>query len=392
MKQTESLKEKLHKPMSGKARLAVLALGGCLMFGAGAAGAVAYLTSADSAVNTFTVGNIKVDTTEPAWPGNGSSEVTDILPMSRIPKDPRVNNTGKNDAVVFMTVDIPMSDVIYADQTGVRHDEQNVELFEFQSGNSGYNSIGAGWSLLETTYLDGNLDPTDPNAMTANLAKPVVEDHALHPDKTTPAYCRRLYGYKDRISSGTSTNPIFTNVRSINFIEGYLEGSAVDIIVSTYALQADNLTYDDTKGDTTAINTMGMDDATMKKVWNIYMSQSGAVAADNANHAGSTTVNGSTMNITMNVDNTRLELGTGTFSDAETFCTWDIAYTGNKTVSGVTLKSSDSNVCTVDSDGHIKAVNPGNATITIFVTNPDTGRTLSASTEVHVIDVNPGDH
>ena len=166
MKQTESLKEKLHKPMSGKARLAVLALGGCLMFGAGAAGAVAYLTSADSAVNTFTVGNIKVDTTEPAWPGNGSSEVTDILPMSRIPKDPRVNNTGKNDAVVFMTVDIPMSDVIYADQTGVRHDEQNVELFEFQSGNSGYNSIGAGWSLLETTYLDGNLDPTDPNAMT----------------------------------------------------------------------------------------------------------------------------------------------------------------------------------------------------------------------------------
>lgn len=392
MKLIETVKEKLNAPMSGKKRALLVGAVCCLMFGAGITSAVAYLTAVDSAVNTFTVGNIKIDTSEPAWPGNGSAEVTDILPMSRIPKDPQIHNTGKNDAVVFMTVDIPMDEVIWADETGVRHEEENVELFGFQSGSSGYNSTGNGWVLLETTYLDGNMDPTDSEALTANLAKPVVEDHALHPDKLTPAYCRRLYGYKDAISSGFGTKPIFTNVRSLNFIDGYLEDAALNIIVSSYGLQADNLTYDDPKGDTEAIVTKGMNEDTLEKIWKIYMAQSGDLGPDDANHSGATTVNGSTMNVTMTVDNTRLEMGTGNPADAETFCTWDIAYTGNNSVGGFTLKSSDSNVCTVDSEGNIKAVNPGTATITIYVTNPDTGRTLTASTDVHVIDVNPGDH
>lgn len=392
MKLLQEWKEKWNAPMSGKKRLLLVGAVGCLMFGAGITSAMAYLTAMDSAVNVFTVGNIKIDTSEPNWPGNGSGMTTDIVPMTRIPKDPQIHNTGKNDAVVFMVVDIPMEEVIWADETGTRHEEENVELFQFQSGNGGYNSTGAGWSLLETTYLDGNLEPTDPNALTAGLAKPVVDEHALSPDKTTPAYCRRLYGYQDAITSGYGTKPIFTNVRAINFIEGYLENRSLDIIVSSFGLQADNLTYDDPKGDTESIVTKGMSDDTLKKVWKIYLSQSGDVGADNANHTGSTTVNGSTMNVTMTVDNTRLELGTGNIGDAQTFCTWDIAYTGNGQVGGFTLKSSDSSVCTVDADGNIQAVNPGTATITIYVTNPDTGRTLTASADVHVIDVNPGDH
>ena len=51
-----------------------------LVVSVAAGGTVAYLTDAETATNTFTVGKVKIDLEEPGYPGNDSDEVKNIVP------------------------------------------------------------------------------------------------------------------------------------------------------------------------------------------------------------------------------------------------------------------------------------------------------------------------
>ena len=68
-----------------------LALAGTLCVG----GAMAYLTDTDTATNTFTVGEVTIDTIEPNYPGNGSDETIDLVPNEEVKKDPQIKTQGK---------------------------------------------------------------------------------------------------------------------------------------------------------------------------------------------------------------------------------------------------------------------------------------------------------
>lgn len=80
------------------ASMAVLAVGGS---------SLAYFTDTDSADNVFTVGNIKIDLTEPKWEAEGKEEAKDMYPGEPVAKDPTVTNTGANPAVVRIKVTFP---------------------------------------------------------------------------------------------------------------------------------------------------------------------------------------------------------------------------------------------------------------------------------------------
>lgn len=80
------------------ASMAVLAVGGS---------SLAYFTDTDSADNVFTVGNIKIDLTEPNWEAEGKEEAKDMYPGEPVAKDPTVTNTGANPAVVRIKVTLP---------------------------------------------------------------------------------------------------------------------------------------------------------------------------------------------------------------------------------------------------------------------------------------------
>ena len=54
------------------ATMAACALAGTMMIG----GTFAYLTNTQTATNTFTVGNVKVELKEPNYPGNDDPEKT----------------------------------------------------------------------------------------------------------------------------------------------------------------------------------------------------------------------------------------------------------------------------------------------------------------------------
>lgn len=65
---------------------------------------LAYLTSEDSANNTFTIGNVSIDLTEPNWDATGAAEAEDAYPGEPLAKDPTVTNNGANPCFVRISV------------------------------------------------------------------------------------------------------------------------------------------------------------------------------------------------------------------------------------------------------------------------------------------------
>lgn len=73
-----------------------------------AAGTYAYFTANDSATNTFTMGNVKIDLTETAWDNQNNTAMNNVVPGREISKNPNVKNIGNNDA--YIRVNVTVSD------------------------------------------------------------------------------------------------------------------------------------------------------------------------------------------------------------------------------------------------------------------------------------------
>ena len=134
-----------------------------------------------------------------------------------------------------------------------------------------------------------------------------------------------------------------------------------------------------------------MDAAQLTRIFQVYWNQSGDVESDDADTSNDQTLINTTLNVTMTVADTHLQLNTGAPADARTTATVNVAYTGSGDAPTATLSSSDTNVVTVDQNGNIQAVNVGTAVITARATNPDTGKVATAEVTIQVTDVNAGE-
>lgn len=339
--------------------VAAFALAATMMTG----GVMAYLTDTDTTTNVFTVGEVTIDSLEPNYPGNGSDETTDLVPNEEVKKDPQIKNTGKNSAVVYAQIDIPMANVITANDDGTRNAQANVEVFKYRTESGTYNSTNSGWVELNSVYLDA--------------------DGNEGASKDTAAAMRRLYGYEKVLKEDETTPSVFDVVKLANVIEGQIDNSTQNLVVTSYAIQAENITdltgagFDET-----------MDAALLKNIYQVYWNQSGEVAPGDADTSNNQTLVNSTLNVTMTVDDTHLEINTGKPADAKTIATVKVAYTGNGTAPKATLESSAPSVATVDANGNIQALSVGEAVITATATNPDNGKVATATVTIQVRDVN----
>lgn len=68
-------------------------------------GTLAYFTDNDKATNTFTVGNVSIELTEPNWEGSGSQDAPEVYPGEPLAKDPTVKNDGANPCFVRIKVE-----------------------------------------------------------------------------------------------------------------------------------------------------------------------------------------------------------------------------------------------------------------------------------------------
>lgn len=360
-----------HKPNRRKASMiaalsAVLIAGGALIVG----GINAYLTDTETVANTFTIGEVTIDSLEPNYPGNGSDATEDLLPNEEVPKDPCIRNTGKNRIVAFEQIDIPMANVVITDEKGHRLPAQNVELFGFRTtegaGEGRYNCVHDDkWVLISEKYL--------------------AEDNT-EADINTAVKVRRIYGHNTVIEENQTTVPVFDVVRLVNIVEGQIDNSVQTILVTSYAIQADNIA-----GITSENWNQTMNKEKLTEIFNTYMNQSADKESDSADTSNNQTIKGSTLNVSMTVQNRHLKLNSGKEADMYTTTSYTVAYTGPNTEPVPVFASSDESVVTIDQEGNITAVGVGTATISMTATNPDTGKDVTATTIVTVRDMNPDD-
>lgn len=142
----------------------------CLVAALGVGATLAYYTSTtEAAVNTFTVGDVDIKVTEPEWdPEDGK----DLVPGAEVAKNPMITNTGASDGYMMLQVDG------MAEMT-----EQG--FIAMYNGVAGYNS--ADWTLVDEFGNELESDGT------------VLVDG--------------YYVYKEKVTSGNSTTPLFTSVK-----------------------------------------------------------------------------------------------------------------------------------------------------------------------------------
>ena len=88
----------------------------------------AYLAaSTDTLQNVITAGSVRASLIEEKWqPQDGMT----VYPGQQLEKDPAVENTGENDANVFLEVQIPAEMIaLVNEETGMKTEKRKTELF-----------------------------------------------------------------------------------------------------------------------------------------------------------------------------------------------------------------------------------------------------------------------
>ncbi len=207
----------------------------------------AYLTDNESALNLFTVGKVEAALNEPDFPGNDDEAVKNLVPNREVPKNPSVTNTGVNDMIVFMAVQVPTDDITIVDDNGRKGEKGVSDLF---------------WLKLESDDISFHSNHFDENWI------PLTERTVISDTAGTPSLY--VFGYGSIMPEGGQTTALFDKVQLKNIIENEVSpGTVLEIKVEAYAIQASDILGSDE--DLAA----GLTEADLDKIYDIYLNQSG---------------------------------------------------------------------------------------------------------------------
>lgn len=192
-----------------KGGILLIALCGVLAAGK-VVGLSAYFTDNDTARNTFTVGKVTIDVSEPSW----TPDPDNITPNQSFQKDPTILNTGDNDAFVFMQVEVPCANVVTANADGTRNPQALTDFFSYE--------VNSGWTLMHTEDVSEKT-----------------------PSGTQVIAHRYQYAYGSETAC-TALKPdekttLFDTVKYANLVEGQLEDQTVHMDIKAYAIQTTDL-------------------------------------------------------------------------------------------------------------------------------------------------------
>ncbi len=192
--------------MKTRTKAALLASGAVLLVAGSVLGTLAYLTDSESAVNTFTVGNVSIDLAETDVDGDGDPLKNEyrLVPGEEYVKDPTVTvNAGSENSYVRMVMTVynwsvaedalvfttPPSDTllggydsaVWVPSGVVLNDDEDTAAFEFRyyttaDGSAGDNELPA---LFETLIVPGTVTGDELQALYDGGFKMVVEGHAI---------------------------------------------------------------------------------------------------------------------------------------------------------------------------------------------------------------------
>lgn len=226
---------------SGK-RLIFALLSCIIVLALGIYGTALYLTDNDSATNTITIGEIKIDLLEPDW-----TDTDNVVPNQELTKNPQIKNIGINDAVVFMTVEVPVDNITITADDGTKGTKARNELFWFKDSADGLsthaNNFDSNWVHLDTKDNGSNL----------------TGDSRTY-----------VFAYKTPIAKNETTTPLFDKIQVKNFIENEIAvGMTEEIRINAYGIQASDVLESgvDLSDSLTTAN--------LAKIYGVMMKQSG---------------------------------------------------------------------------------------------------------------------
>ena len=179
----------------------------CLAIG----GTFAYLTyRTDKITNIISLGEIKIELTETEWTSlkdENENSIPDIaecvFPGQIIPKNPKIQNIGKNNAFVYLKVTVPKKSVRYINENNqiVETNSTNPkDLFSYKTNNK--------WSLFMS-------------------------------DTSNPECNEYYYYYNDELSPSSSTTTLFDEIVTLDIIEGQIDELTTTVTVNAYSIQSD---------------------------------------------------------------------------------------------------------------------------------------------------------
>lgn len=171
---------------------------GCAGFFLGSIGMTnAYLSKPTNNLNNvITPGSIEVNLTEPLWKKESAE---DLIPGQVVSKNPTVTNVGKNEAWVFLKVDVPVKNIALVNpETKKKTKRTDTELFSF--------AVDESWELISRT-----------------------EEH------NSVEY---VYGYNEIVEPNKSTTALFREVCLVSYLEGEIDSKEVlKMPIETVAIQ-----------------------------------------------------------------------------------------------------------------------------------------------------------
>lgn len=251
------IKDMRKRAMNKKKALTTMAACG-LVAALGVGGTMAYLTDSEQTTNTFTIGKVKIDVQEPGWDttdknnNNIPDKAEDVVPNQELAKNPLIENTGSNSAVVFLKVTVPTKYVtqVADDGTVSKDGRKSQEIFYFKdvadAQNQERNNFDANWQEL----VDEEVQDTG-----ATASKDGVRTY--------------VFGYKTKLLKGQKTSSLFDKIQMKNVIEDeILPDSANDIKVEGFAIQSEEILDKTGKDLTDELTT-----ANLKTIYDIFIKQ-----------------------------------------------------------------------------------------------------------------------
>ena len=132
-------------------------------------------------------------------------------PNQTIKKDPRITNTGANDAYAFLEIQVPVKKIITVGPDGKKLPAADTELFTYK--------VNDGWVQVRSSDITTS-------------------------GKVTARSYVYAYGTKTQctvLKKGETTTPLFDSVTLVNAIEGQIDEETLNIPVKSYAIQAEHI-------------------------------------------------------------------------------------------------------------------------------------------------------
>ena len=280
------MKEKLKKSVKP-----ILSL--VLVFALVFTGIFAYLTAKDSATNTFTVGNVDILLYEDDWYDHDSyadtgtktilndeneNDIPDfaenIVPGQKIAKAPYVENTGRNEAWVYLVVSVPTAteSQVLSDNTGSyginTTQNINVTAYAIQDGYGEQSTLETVWETFGAD-LDGVYEAAEDTTDRIQLFSMInssdeigindgwtqidmngTDDGMVYESADGNNYY--VYGYSTKLAAGASTGKLFDKVQ---FITSVGEPTKVTVWFFKETVNASEDTGGDTSGESGTAGT-----------------------------------------------------------------------------------------------------------------------------------------